>query len=400
LVPLLFATKDRDVGELLGLPIVAPSDLSKEKLAEMSPRCARSFAQPSVLSTFETCLKARGAFADPLSAVAHAWTDTVQQLFLDPVGIPRGALFSVDTATVAAIKQRNPALQNTTFLVPGDHWPFLIVGATMVGPVAYGPYGPEEHHNYTRFEFTPQYVGQLHARDVTYPARWPTPPSERGPLGTTVGCSPHTVLVGGAVEPFAFEAAFVGLPGWKGRTAGAPAHGGLPPGAATGVLPDVPAPTTPLDLATVLSASSFFPGGLVESLPLLDVGLGLCFPYWSPASTLPPEVHATFFSDGGTVENAPLLSLLQRRVQRVVVFLNNAEPVLPASRWNVTADPPRGQTPEDFSSYFGVYAEGGGEVTKRSWDYRHNQVFSSSDYKAVARSLQRALQPPSSSPSP
>ena len=167
LVPLLFATKDRDVGELLGLPIVAPSDLSKEKLAEMNPRCARSFAQPSVLSTFETCLKARGAFADPLSAVAHAWTDTVQQLFLDPVGIPRGALFSVDAATVAAIKQRNPALLNATFLVPGDRWPFLIVGATMVGPVAYGPYGPEEHHNYTRFEFTPQYVGQLHARDVT-----------------------------------------------------------------------------------------------------------------------------------------------------------------------------------------------------------------------------------------
>ena len=420
LVPLLFATNAPDTGELLGLPIVAPSALSKEVLASMSPRCARSFAQPSIVAAFEESLKARGAFSDPLSAVADSWTDTVQRLFLDPVGIPRGARFSWTAATVADIKARNHTLQNATFLLPAGDWPFPLIAATLVGPVAFGPYGPR-YHNFTRFEFSPQYVGQLHVRDVSYQAK--------------------SAKVGGAIEPFAFEAASGGI--GCARPAGAPGHG-LPPGAAAGVIPDVPAPTKVLDLATVLSVSSFFPGGFLESLPLLDVGLGMRFPYWSPADgAAPPAVHDTLFADGGSVENVsarvrafmryptwrpragpfwqltadlfpipyfprqvPLISLLQRRVQRIIVFFNSAHPLLPASRWNVTADPPRGQLSEDLSSFFGVFPEGAAaeaaqSLSRRSWDYRRNQVFATGDFKPLALALQRAQQPcPPPCPSP
>lgn len=134
------------------------------------------------------------------------------------------------------------------------------------------------------------------------------------------------MTVGGAVEPFAFSLSDAG--------AVPPAGLGDEP---SGTL-RVPSFEHPMDIAHMGGSSSYAVGLFVDTLPSgLSDDLSLRMKYWSSVDDV-PTAKDTLFSDGGTYENVLLSSLLQRRVEKVVLFYNSHLPLQSSSSWNVYED--------------------------------------------------------------
>lgn len=139
----------------------------------------------------------------------------------------------------------------------------------------------------------------------------------------------HQVTVGGAVEPFAFSLS----------DEGAVPSTGLLAGQTSGIVhidSDVP---NMMDMQHMGGASSYAPGLFVDTLPDgLSDDLSLRMKYWSVVDKL-PSVKDTLFADGGCYENILVSSMLQRRVEKLVLFFNSHLPLQPASSWNVDTEP-------------------------------------------------------------
>jgi hypothetical protein len=220
-------------------------------------------------------------------------------------------------------------------------------------------------------EISPLTVGQMNSIDVEYhyQSDWVDRPRRR--------------TVGGVIETFAYgrygENPFLGL--------------------ADGETSDylrVPEPSSYLDIQFAGAASSYAPGAFVESFPHFNIAenLGLHMSYWSPADRL-PEMKDTLFADGGSYMNIMLPSMLQRRVKKIILFLNEGQSIMPPSSWNPATDTPSAsQISDTLSSMFGVIPEDAMDYTwqKRSFDITKNQYFDTSDWVPVATGLQNAQQ--------
>jgi hypothetical protein len=152
-----------------------------------------------------------------------------------------------------------------------------------------------------------------------------------------------------------------------------------------------PPPTELIDIRYAGCASSFAPGAVVNTFPEnFSDAQGLHFDYYSPTSSFPSS-DDTLFCDGGSYENILLFSMLQRRVEKIVLFINSKTPVQPASKWDVMNDPPlNAQISSDLSAFFGVFPSDVSDAEKRAFDNRKNQVFPEADWKPVASTLQEA----------
>lgn len=172
----------------------------------------------------------------------------------------------------------------------------------------------------------------------------------------------HTQRVGGAVETFAFP-----------KYGSAPTFG-LRSSQSSGSLSG-PEPTEIVDIRYAGCASSYAPGAVFNTFPMnISDSQGLHFDYYSPATLLPSSEN-TLFCDAGSYENILLISMLQRRVEKIVLFINSKTPVQPASKWDVLNDPPLNeQISSDLSSFFGVLPTDIPDYEKRAFDNRKNQV--------------------------
>jgi len=214
-------------------------------------------------------------------------------------------------------------------------------------------------------EITPLYVGQMKTQDVEY---------KYSPLNIV-----HKKRVGGAVETFAY--ARVG----SGPTVG------LSSTQSSGTL-KVPEPTTILDLQFAAGASGYAPGALVESLTPEELAsaLGMPFDYWSPADKV-PQTTSTLFADGGSYENIPLISFLQRKVPKIILFMVSSTPLMPVEKYNPYTDTFDGtQLTDTVTCFFGVLAKDTPNWQNRSYEYEKDQVFATSDYPIVVSALQAA----------
>jgi hypothetical protein len=267
------------------------------------------------------------------------------------------------------LRTRNPSLQDRSFALPAStSRPYPIVGSTLVGPGEGAPYkiGNQSNRNLTMFEMSPLYFGAMNTREIDY--------------DYTHGLT-HTLTVGGVVEPYAFTRSASG------------ASVGLSPGQTNGTLA-VPASgvtDTVVDIAHISAASSFAPGAFMDTLPLgIPDNTSLHFNYWSPADSK-PVTKDTFFADGGCYENLLVTSLLQRRVENIVLFFNVHTTLQPAADWNVDVDAPsKKQVARDLAAYFGVIPEDYDEWQKRGFDLSHNQVWSGDEWPVVIKALQAA----------
>mmetsp|Transcript_14298 Transcript_14298/g.21406 ORF Transcript_14298/g.21406 Transcript_14298/m.21406 type:complete len:569 (-) Transcript_14298:197-1903(-) len=352
-----YSQLDVDDSTLLG-PIVEPSDINRDDLQKMDPSCVRRFTQTNFVSLMLNSVK-----ENVTDGLADGWAYATQETYFAPVGVAPGARFSWDADTVADIKSRNPSLEDELFLLPTNvNRPFPIVGTGLVGPTDGSPYSSEKR-NFTMMEVTPLYIGQLRTEDVVYQYH----------LGRN-----HTIRMGGAVEPFAF-----------GRYGSAPLLG-LRSSEVSGDL-SVPEPEEVFDIRYAGGASSYAPGALFETLPddLADK-FGLHFDYWSPADRT-PKSRDTLFCDGGSYENMLLISLLQRRVEKIVLFVNSRTPLQTSEKWDVYNDAPsKEQITDKLSAFFGVYPSDYANWEERSFDVSKIQVFSQDDWAPLVVALQEA----------
>lgn len=340
---------------LLG-PVVNPEQISQSNLKIMDPKCARGFAAANLT------LIALNAYKEKkVDSIATAWCYGVSKTYLEPAGIVPGKKFSWDASTVKDIVKRNRKLSTSDFVVPNPNRPFSIIGTTLVGPSDGAPYTASSQ-NYTMIEITPLYVGQLKKLDVTYQYQ----------------LIKHTKTVSGAIEPFAFavdgDAPFFGL---------ASNH--------KNALLNVPEPTVGLDLQFAAGASGYAPGALIESLrpPNLSAQ-GLHFDYWSPSNEV-PRVEDTLFADGGSYQNIPLISFIQRRVSKIVLFFVSSTPLKPADKYNPYTDPFTGTEITDcLTAFFGILTPDQANWEDRSYQYEKDQVFAREDYPRVVSALQKA----------
>ena len=171
-------------------------------------------------------------------------------------------------------------LENTSFLLPrDDNRPFPVIGTTLVGPTAGSPYSPKSlgprtasNTNYSLLEITPLYVGSAKTLDIEYHY-------SRGLRKTS--------RVGGGIETYAF--------------------------------------------GTQYDEKVYY--GFLLGLPRGADWGGLPFDYWSPAS-FKAETENFLFADGGDYENINLISMVQRKVERSIVFSNGQVPLQPSENWD------------------------------------------------------------------
>lgn len=191
----------------------------------------------------------------------------------------------------------------------------------------------------------------------------------------------HFKTMGGAVESFAF-----------GLTGSSPVLG-LDSEVTKGEL-KVPTPSKYLDLQFAAAASGYAEGAFFESLRPYNIssGLGLHFDYWSPADRHPESLD-TLMCDGGSFENIMLPSMLQRGVEKIVLFFNSVTPLLPAADWNVATDAPsKTQIDDGLSSLFGILPGDYIRWEERSFDFTKDQFFSTSEWIPFVTELQAAQQ--------
>lgn len=356
-----FKQVDVNDAEFLG-PILLPSELSMDKLEEMSPRCARALTDCDFVKVTLDAVK-----DGTVDTLAEGWAYATQKLYFEPVGIRAEVPFSWNAATVADIRARNPSLDDVEFMLPADtSRPFPLIGAGIVGPDEGAGYAYPDR-NMTFLEMSPLYVGQMRSLSVGY--------KYHKSLRT------HYKTVGGFVETFAF-----GLSG-QGPVLG------LRAGATKGLL-QVPAPTAFLDLQFAAAASGYAEGAFFESLRPYNIssGLGMHVDYWSPVDKHPESLD-TLVCDGGSFENIMLPSMLQRGVKKIVLFFNSVTPLQPASDWNVKTDAPsKEQIDDGLSSLFGVLPEDYVRWEERSFDFSKDQFFSTAEWVPFVTELQAAQQ--------
>jgi predicted acylesterase/phospholipase RssA len=341
--------------------VVFPEHLTDANLKSMHPKCARGFAKGNVVIS---ALKSR--VLQKTKSIGSAWSYGVSDVYLKKANINFKARYTWNKRSLAKTLKRNRGLAKDDFmLVTAPDRPFPIIGATLMGPVEASSTMESENKSYTFFEFTPLYAGQINKHVIDY-----------GTISTKM-------TVGGLVENIAYS------------SNGERPVRGLFQNESSAVLA-VPKTSAGLSLRFITGASSFVPGAALEALA--EKSLNEEVPrlnYWTPTSK-DPEVVDAMFTDGGSTQNIPLISFLQRRVKRIVLFLNSNVPL--SSTWNAKSDTYSGaEISVDLSCYFGVMPDESMASTAQKLalqfsDLKFNQVFPKEDFAVVVESLQKAQQ--------
>ena len=284
------------------------------------------------------------------------WAAAVGQVFFARFGLydaSNPAYFSLDDATVQAIKTANPSLANATFYTvrtPSDYnVPYLLINATIDGPTAQAPYSPDP---LVMITYSPLYSGIPFQQTVKYTI------AKAGSIQATV----NALVGGGFIESFA----------WGCDAPTSPASNGTV---------QVSPPAAPFELVNASGTSSSAFAAAFEKIKLLD-GLLPEQNYWPPvASGTQPAAQLFDFGDGGNLENYGLIPLLMRGVKKIILFINTETPL------NTKYDPDGATYQSDLDSNFPVLF--GIDVIKGGAVEKVNHVFPTKDYAPLVRALQK-----------
>lgn len=341
-------------------PVVRPADISRDDLQYMEEGCVRAYPSTSYkwLSGY--------SFEDNL--------DGIQTIYLDPSGLNRGKPFSYDDATVADIVSRNPSFSASDFYtmrgkdsnIPGiDDRPFPIVATTMIGPHDMLPATPD-NREYTILEFTPLSVGVAFTDDITYKMKRDS--SDK-----------RTLTIGGLIEPFAFGGDHSPSTGLDSNVE----QGRL-------IVPDSDGMVC--DLALAVGSSSYAMGCsyAASSLSSLQNNVGQRN-YFSPSHPTPSsEFDVMSLADGAGVQNTNVISLLQRNVQKMVLFVSTSTPMYMSDDWNPATD----RLSVDYVDFtipalFGHIASDVSTIGEDSFDLVGSTVFAYDEWVPLAKEMQR-----------
>lgn len=357
--------------ELLGT-IIHPKDLTMEKLKHM-PKGFMGEVIPN--SLFDDLFKRLGTdliSEGILQKMDFIWIDGVGHTYLKPFGLynpEHPKYFTLNNETRDDIISRNPKLKPSDFITvhhrEGDiKRPFLVVNSSLLAPSKDLPIRNPE--NLSVFNYTPLYIGSnnpLHVEDkelifgnkVTYHAG------------------------GGFVEPFGFGSDLLRSQNRQ-----------LKSGMANPLRVKLARKRFEAVDATGTSSAAF--GAIVSSNILLqlssDVLLGYSLNHLIPEEEYWPiskegviqNAEKYRFTDGGNLENYGLITLLQRGVKKIVVFINTNTPITINLDPSENCPPLANQIDSDLFPLFGY--KYGNQI--------HNKVFAKDDFNLVYDGLSTA----------
>ena len=335
--------------ELLGT-VIAPNKLTLDGMSSLAPGFLAGAANASLLDSILDDFKT--------TSYDELWIRGVSECYMAPFGVfnkDQDQYFSYDQATVDDIKRRNPSLENASFLTVHDREgdakrPYLIVNSCIVGPYEQGPYqNPEQ---LAVFNYTPLYIGSAKQNTASYT-----------PEGSSI--SAEHLIGGGFVEPFAFGSdtpAILPFLCEEGQTQ---------------QCINVVAANDTFSIADASGTSSSAFAADLTSHGIAGISLKDLAPevnYFPVDSDSLVENINYMFGDGGNLENFGLISLLQRGVSNIVVFINTQSAV------NVDFDTTNVATPKDIDSdllpLFGI-------SFSPTSDMNQNKVFSTESFNGI-----------------
>ncbi len=310
--------------------------LPDKRLASPATADVRSF----LLSNLSCC---------PLDRL---WERAIEERLLAPFGLhcadSRNRTITLDEQTRDAIIARQGpggALHPDDFLLCRPERPFPVINASLLGPSAALPLAREVP---TLWQTTPLYSGSAHLLEQTWQPR--------------MGHAFTSAVGGGFIEPFAVNGAVCQM------LRGTGVYRVRRPG---------PLPT----LCFSVGASSAAFAGVTDELPYATA--------FSPRLDLWPVVCGSMptpitcsVGDGGVLENYGLITMLQRRVERLVVLISTDTPLRLAYD---PETPPRAADLDEYLPALFGYPSGGVGVM-----LSNNRVFARADFARVVRALQAA----------
>lgn len=306
-----------------------------------------------------------------LQKMDFIWIDGIGHTYLKPFGLyhpSQKKYFTLNDKSRADILRRNPKLLASDFITvhqqAGDiKRPYLVVNSSLLAPSKDLPIQNPE--NLSVFNYTPLYIGSNQALRVS---------DENLMTGDTV----RFHAGGGFIEPFAFGGKLLKRQSLQ------------PPNTVRSLKVRLAKRRFQAVDATGTSSAAF--GAIVSSNTLAQLP-SKYIPGFSLNHLIPEEEYFPFkengapgtsqayrFTDGGNLENFGLISLLQRGVKKVVVFINTNSPLLVGCQFDDSCPPLPEQVDSDLYPLFG-YSFG---------NFIHNQVFPKEDFKRVYEGLTEA----------
>lgn len=306
-----------------------------------------------------------------LQKMDYVWIDAVGSTYLAPYGLydpKHPKYFTLNNEVKNDILARNRKLKADDFITvhkqEGDiKRPFLIVNSSLLAPSRYLPLKNPE--NLSVFNYTPLYIGSNNPIGVT---------DTELLSGKTISFNAG----GGFVESFGFGSEL--LRSQKRQLS------------KDGTQLRVKLAKQRFEAVDATGTSSAAYGAIFSSSLIAQLASYLLTPfsadqmipeeaYWPISSNGVIEDAARYrFTDGGNLENYGLISLLQRGVEKVVVFINTDTPLDVSITPSAECPPLASQVSSDLFPLFGYKI---GNQTK-------NQVFKKSDFTEVYESLRDA----------
>ncbi|MEM6685670.1 MAG: hypothetical protein AAF617_07775 [Bacteroidota bacterium] len=357
--------------QLLGT-IMAPDKITLDNLNQMP----KGFMGEVITkSLFDDLFKRLG-----LDLISHGilqemdfiWIDGIGHTYLKPFGLydpKKPKYFTLNEIIRDDIIKRNPKLDASDFIMvhsrEGDiKRPFLVVNSSVLAPKKYLPIRNPE--NLSVFNYTPLYVGSNTALNVT---------DKELIFGKTINFNTG----GGFIEPFGFGSKVLSSQDTQ-----------LKPNKANPIRVELRKKRFQTVDATGTSSAAF--GAMVSSSLLLqlssDILLGYSLDHLIPEEEYWPisksgmiqKAEKYRFTDGGNLENFGLITLLQRGVEKIVVFINTNVPITVDVSPTPNCPPLPSQIDSDVFPLFG-YPIG---------NLLNNQVFSQDDFTTVYNGLSGA----------
>lgn len=297
------------------------------------------------------------------------WIDAVGSCYLEAFGLydpKHPKYFTLNRETRDDIISRNPKLKldSTDFYLvhseKGDiKRPFLVMNSCLLAPEAYLPIDTPEP--LAVFNYTPLYIGSAHALDVSYHSKL------RGKRNQDVG--------GGFIQPFAFGSE---APKSFQDCGDQLSCAKIKESKRRFELVDAAGTSSAAFAATVASS-------IMLQLPtkvLFNFTMDKAIPeekYWPIPQGKNNKTEAVNFrfADGGSLDNYGIITMLQRKVDRMVVFINTYIPIDVGFVPNQGFAPCPSAVDSDFPPLFG-YVNGNQTM---------NKVFPTEDFGPVFDSL-------------
>lgn len=282
--------------------------------------------------------------------VPRLWAESVGTVYLQPFGLhdpDQPAYISGSPQEADRTRKDNPALADAGFVTPRapGRLPYHVINASGLGPQSLAPLTEDSP---VSFEVTPLYGGN--------------PLRHRQLFFSRTGAWAEGRLGGGYLETFA-----LGSP----RPVSCSDSGQI----------TVEAPARPYTLADAVGTSSAAFASVFADLPIVTLEqLDPELVVWP----LEPDADGERFAmgDGGIIDNYGILSLLRRKVARIVVFINTSTPVDPT--YDPATVPDTKVIDEYLSALFGFQIQGLGVAL------RHNTVLAPDGWAPLVRGLQAA----------